>query len=175
MPPAEVTVSHPIVDVVLDHYRPALGSQEVLYRNHVYRCLNYQRMLFGEIPDTAALAWAVHDLGIWTEETVDYLEPSAALAEQWCDCLDIDDAEVVATLVLDHHRIRPVRDELVETFRQADRIDVSCGRIRGGLSAAAVSRVVAEFPYAGFHRFLAGRIGPYALSHPRRPLPMLRW
>ncbi|MFI5715487.1 hypothetical protein [Nocardia sp. NPDC051750] len=175
MPPAEVTVSHPIVDVVLDHYRPALGSQEVMYRNHVYRCLNYQRLLLGEIPDTAALAWAVHDLGIWTAETVDYLEPSAELATQWCDCLDIDDAPTVATLVRDHHRIRPVRDELAETFRRADRIDVSYGRIRGRLSATTVSRVVSELPYAGFHRFLATRIGSYALRHPRRPLPMLRW
>jgi hypothetical protein len=74
----EVVTAHPIVDAVLDRHRDALGDDLPTYRNHVYRCINYHQLLLGaSIPDFAALAWAAHDLGIWTARTFDYLTPSA--------------------------------------------------------------------------------------------------
>jgi len=35
--------------------------------------------------------------------------------------------------------------------------------------------VVAQLPYRGFHAFLARGLTSYAVRHPLRPLPMLRW
>jgi hypothetical protein len=45
------------------------------YRNHVYRGLTYHQLLGAALPDAATLAWAVHDLGIWTAGSFDYLTP----------------------------------------------------------------------------------------------------
>ena len=82
----EVVTGHPIVDAVLDRHRDALGDALPTYRNHVYRCINYHQLLLGgSIPDVAALAWAAHDLGIWTAHTFDYLTASADLAAHHAD------------------------------------------------------------------------------------------
>lgn len=169
-------LSHPVIDDVLARHRDALGADERAYRHHVYRCASYQRALLGgELPDTAALAWAVHDLGIWTAGTFDYLAPSAALGETHAAELGLPDTALVRTLVLDHHGLRTRTDPLVETFRVADRVDVSRGLLRGGLDARFVRQVVERFPYAGFHQFLVKSGLRHAVRHPLRPLPMLRW
>ncbi|MGW5106650.1 hypothetical protein [Nocardia sp. NPDC004123] len=172
----QIHTSHPVVDAVLDRYHRELGDELPKYRNHVLRSLNYQQLLLGEpVPDTAALAWAVHDLGIWTAGTWDYLEPSAQLVTQHAAEFGIDDVERTRRMVLDHHRLRGTNDRLSETFRVADRIDASRGLVYHPLTRADVKSVVAQLPYLGFHMFLAHRAATYALAHPIRPLPMVRW
>ncbi|MGW6727209.1 hypothetical protein ACWF9G_15020 [Nocardia sp. NPDC055029] len=168
--------SHPVIDAVLARHRSALGQDEQTYRNHVYRCANYQwELLDGELPDTAALAWAVHDLGIWTAGTFDYLTPSAGLVDEFAAEFGIADPELVRTMVLDHHGLVARADPLVETFRLADRVDVGHGLLRGRIDAEFVAQVVERFPYAGFHRFLVRSGLRHLVRHPARPLPMLRW
>ncbi|WP_019925826.1 hypothetical protein [Nocardia sp. BMG111209] len=172
----QVRTSHPIVDAVLDRYRREIGESLPTYRNHVLRSLNYQQLLLGEpVPDAAALAWAVHDLGIWTAGTWDYLEPSADLVEQHAADFGVDDIEGARRMVLDHHRLRANNDRLSETFRVADRIDASRGLLRRPATRADVEAVVAQLPYRGFHAFLVRRATLYALTHPTHPLPMVRW
>ncbi|MQY20889.1 hypothetical protein [Nocardia macrotermitis] len=169
-------MSHPVIDLVLQRYSNALGPHERMYRNHVFRCYNYQHLLLRtEVPDTAALAWVVHDLGIWTAGTMDYLHPSADLADRLCSEFGIGDIDTVRTLVLDHHRIRPVADRLNETFRVADRIDLTRGWLRNDLERHQVLHIRAELPHLGFHGFLARRIPLHALRNPSHPFPMLRW
>src|SRR5436305_284174 len=91
---ADIVTAHPIVDVVLDQRRDALGDDRAAYRNHVYRCITYHQVLLGfPVPDVAALAWATHDLGIWTAGTFDYLTPSAELAAAYADELGIADVD----------------------------------------------------------------------------------
>nr|WP_276044379.1 hypothetical protein [Mycobacterium cookii] len=146
------------------------------YRNHVYRGITYQQLLLGfPIPDVAALAWAVHDLGIWTAHTFDYLGPSADLGAQYAAQFGVADVEQLRALVCEHHRLRPVDDRLVETFRQADLVDVSHGLLRRGIKRSAVRCAVKDLPYNGFHTFLAKGLTGYAVRHPLRPAPMLRW
>jgi hypothetical protein len=173
----EVITAHPIVDTVLDRHSDALGNDLSAYRNHVYRCLTYHQLLLGfSVPDAAALAWATHDLGIWTAGTFDYLTPSADLAAAYADEFGIADVDQLRALVTEHHRLRPLRDaRLTETFRQADLIDVSHGLLRQGIARPAVRAAVEQLPYNGFHAFLARGLTGYVVRHPLRPLPMMRW
>ncbi|WP_189031957.1 hypothetical protein [Nocardia rhizosphaerihabitans] len=169
-------LSHPVIDAVLERHHAALGGDERTYRHHVYRCANYQReLLGGELPDTAALAWAVHDLGIWTAGTFDYLGPSADLVDGFAAEFGITEPELAQTMVLEHHGVRARTDPLVETFRLADRVDVGHGVLRGRIDAEFIAQVVERFPYAGFHRFLVRSGLRHLVRHPLRPLPMLRW
>jgi hypothetical protein len=172
----DVVAEHPIVDAVLDRHRDALGDDLAAYRNHVYRCLTYHQLLLGfSIPDAAALAWATHDLGIWTAGTLDYLTPSADLAAAYADEFGIADVHQLRALVTEHHRLRPVDDRVTETFRQADLIDVSHGVLRHGIGRAAIRAAVSMLPYNGFHMFLVKGLTGYAVRHPLRPLPMMRF
>jgi len=172
----EVVTSHPIVDAVLDRHRDALSDDLPIYRNHVYRCINYHQLLLGaSIPDFAALAWAAHDLGIWTARTFDYLTPSADLAARHAAEFGITDIGRLQMLITEHHRLRRTDDRVTETFRRADLVDVSHGLLRNTIGRSAVHAVVAELPYLGFHAFLAKGLAGYAARHPSRPLPMMRW
>jgi hypothetical protein len=172
----EVVAAHPIVDAVLVRHRDALGDDLSAYRNHVYRCITYHQLLLGfSIPDVAALAWATHDLGIWTAGSFDYLTPSADLAATYADEFGIADVGQLRALITEHHRLRRVDDRVTETFRQADLIDVSHGVLRQGIERSAVRAAVNELPYNGFHGFLVKGLTGYAVRHPLRPLPMMRW
>jgi hypothetical protein len=172
----DTVTTHPIVDAVLYRHRDALGDDASTYRNHVYRCITYQQLLLGvSIPDVAALAWAVHDLGIWTAGTFDYLAPSADLGAGYADEFGIADIDQLRALVGEHHRLRRVDDRLAETFRQADLVDVSRGLLRRRIKRSAVRAAVTDLPYNGFHAFLAKGLTGYAVRHPLCPLPMMRW
>jgi hypothetical protein len=168
--------THPIVDAVLHRYGDALGGDYGAYHNHVYRGLNYHQALWGApVPDWAALAWAVHDLGIWTAGTFDYLGPSADLASTLADQFGITEVGDARTTIVEHHKLRAARDPMTEAFRIADRIDVSRGLLVGSLQRSFVKGVVRELPYLGFHAFLVRGLLGYAAVHPQRPFPMLRW
>ncbi|WP_204369130.1 hypothetical protein [Methylocucumis oryzae] len=126
-----------------------------------------------------AIAVAFHDLGIWTNQTCDYLEPSQQLAhdylvkygqEDWCD-------EIAAMIGL-HHKIRPYKAKpnwLVEPFRKADWTDVSQGMLKFGLASSTVAEILAHFPNAGFHKRLLALSKQRLQTHPFKPLPMLRF
>lgn len=172
----EVVRSHPIVDALLERHRVALGDDMSAYRNHVYRGVNYHQLLLGApLPDFAVLAWAAHDLGIWTAGSFDYLTPSAELAASYADEFGITEIDWLQRLITEHHRLRPVNDRMTETFRRADLVDVSRGWLRSRISRSDMHAVVAALPYCGFHAFLAKGLARYAGRHPLNPLPMLRW
>ena len=71
------------LDRVLHAHRAALGGDFTAYRNHTYRVVNLCAAQFqksSEQLEKVATAAAFHDLGIWTEGTFDYLQPSVRLA-----------------------------------------------------------------------------------------------
>jgi hypothetical protein len=172
----DAVTSHPLIESVLERHREALGCHLHTYRNHVYRSLTYHQLLLGSsVPDSVALAWAVHDLGIWTAGTFDYLMPSADLASAHADEFGITDIEHVRTIITGHHKVRRAENHMTETFRMADLVDVSRGVLSGPIARLRVKAVVAQLPYLGFHAFLVRGLARHAVGHPVRPFPMLRW
>jgi hypothetical protein len=166
------------VDAILaDHAAPLAGDFGG-YRNHARRIAIFCSALSGPAPDAEekiAIAAAFHDLGIWTDGTFDYLDPSVTRAvtylEQTGRC---DWTPEIRSMILGHHAIRPATG-LEEAFRRADWIDVSLGIRRFGLPRSLIRQSFARFPSAGFHTRLVTLALRRFRSHPLDPLPMLRW
>lgn len=174
----DVVTQNAVVDAVLNRHAEALGDSFTDYRNHLYRAMNYQLRLLGlsQPPPEIALAWAAHDLGIWTAETFDYLPPSETLAVGLAPEFGITDTARVSSMIVEHHKLRAVADPWVETFRLADRIDAFRGLTIGtGIGRDDVDEAVDALPYGRFHMFVVKRALTWTRKHPLRPLPMLRW
>ncbi len=169
------------LDAVLRTHAAALGRDFTAYRNHTHRVVNF--CVVHATPDVdalekIALAAAFHDLGIWTDGTFDYLQPSIELAidhlaragrSAW--------APEITAMILEHHKITPYRTNphwLVDPFRRADWADVSRGLIPFGLPRRVVREAFAIWPSAGFHRRLVQLSLERLRAHPATPLPMLR-
>jgi len=170
---------HPLIESVLGSFRLQLGRDFAAYRGHVYRVFHYCRALVGgEAHQAIAVAAVFHDIGIWADDTFDYLEPSRARARAFLAAQPVAPAAEVESMIDLHHKLTrcpPGAGELVEAFRRADLVDLSCGCIRFGLPRAFVRGVREVFPNAGFHAAI-GRIGfCWLLRHPWRPLPMMKW
>ncbi len=178
-----MTLEHPdlgLVDRILEEHAADLGKDLAGYGNHARRVARFCLALHpdgAETPAKVAVAAAFHDLGIWTADTLAYLEPSADLARAWLE-RESRDAwidEVCAMIDL-HHKLRPVAGRpLVEAFRRADLVDVSLGSVRAGLPRSLVRDVRAALPNAGFHARLTRLALAWIPRHPLRPLPFLRW
>ena len=73
----------PPLDELLAQHAAAMGCDAVPYRNHAYRVANLCIAFASRDSDTVhkiAIAAALHDMGIWTQGTFDYLDPSIELA-----------------------------------------------------------------------------------------------
>ena len=82
---ADVLTSSPLVEEVLDHHASELGYDLIAYRNHVYRVVNLYLAILGKSPfelEKIVVAAVFHDLGIWTNNTFDYIAPSVAIARK---------------------------------------------------------------------------------------------
>jgi hypothetical protein len=125
-----------------------------------------------------AVAAVFHDLGIWTNDTFDYIAPSIALAHDYLVAHAREDwsAEIEA-MISDHHKItRSTADpnSLVEPFRRADWIDVTRGLRGFGIPRPFIARLFATWPDAGFHwRLLTLTLDRFR-CHPLTPLPMVK-
>lgn len=176
-----VTKSYPRVSAILDSYADLLGGDRTAYQHHVYRVLNYYAALRGsdEIPEAVLIAAAFHDIGIWTDHTIDYLEPSARHAEDYLHHHQLAALQTEVREVIEyHHKLTPYEEShasTVEAYRRADLVDLSLGAIRFGLPADFVRSVKAALPNAGFHGRLVRLAAKQLLRRPWQPLPMIRW
>jgi len=171
----------PLLDAILENWRVPLGSDFTAYRNHCYRVLNFCLAFCGESAETiskVSIAVAFHDLGIWVNNTYDYIGPSQRLARDYLANTNQDAwREEIETMIEQHHKLRKYKANpnwLVESFRKADWIDVSRGRLRFGLPADFVAKTLAAFPNAGFHKRLIALTKQRLKTHPFSPLPMMR-
>lgn len=173
------------VDATLDMYRHDLTEDYQMYRNHVLRVLSFLACLHGSevtrgVPSHEVQVAAIfHDIGIWTDHSLDYLGPSTVRAMRYLDDNTSDgiDRDLVQTLITNHHKVRPAgeADSLVEIFRRADLVDVTHGIIRFSISRDQIHGIASRYPYLGFQSFLARSLLRNAARSPRRPFPMLRF
>lgn len=146
------------VEELLARYENVIGEDLPGYRNHVYRTITYAMHFLDYDPGLEPLvetAFVYHDIGLWTDHELAYLEPSETMAltdnEKFGWGLD---ADALRGAIHWHHKISPYKgphEDVIEACRKADWIDVSKGTIRKGLSKAAVKEVEAAFPNLGFH------------------------
>lgn len=173
---------YPLADALFSQWQAALGKDATAYRNHVYRVLNFALALNpvqGEAQEQLVVAAVFHDLGIWSDGTFDYLEPSVARAQTWLEENDHSDwGPIVAIIIREHHKIRRYQGahgDVVESLRRADLTDLSLGLIRWGLPRDVVRRVRKQFPNTGFHLCLLKLAVKQLLRKPWRPMPMMKW
>ncbi|MCK9283157.1 MAG: hypothetical protein M0P39_02625 [Rhodocyclaceae bacterium] len=172
----------PLLEEILGGWKAALGEDYLGYRNHVYRMVHFclaLRVCGAEEKQKILVAAAFHDLGIWSDHTVDYLPPSIALAKAYLLEHDLASwSEEIALMIDEHHKLRPSRNPrypLVEVFRRGDLVDFSLGTVKWGLPGAYVARVKATFPNAGFHKRLLQLAGSWFAEHPLSPPPFVKW
>jgi hypothetical protein len=170
------------VDQVLNDHASELRHDFVGYRNHVYRVANLCLAIAGddrEELEKIAVAAVFHDLGIWTNQTFDYIAPSVALAREHLAARGLVDwIPEIDAMIADHHKItssRAAPPSLAESFRRADWIDVSRGFRRFGLPRPFIASVIDTWPSAGFHRRLVTLTIDRFKRHPLSPLPMVKW
>lgn len=168
------------IEEILGQYAPAIGRDYTRYRNHVYRVFLNCLLIDPDErhTDAYAIAAAFHDIGIWTKNTIDYLDPSIAEAKVYLDNAGESSLlEEIGTMILWHHKVfvydGPFQQK-TETFRRADWIDVSLGLISFGTDRRRLIAYRKALPNAGFHWFLIKKISKNLLRHPLNPLPMFR-
>lgn len=171
----------PEVDRLLETYRDRMGARHDAYRNHLYRMMNFTLFLNG--PDESIMAplevaGFFHDIDFVLRGNNNYLEPSAEMACAYLEETGRSDlAPLVTALIVWHHKLTRYtgdQGEIVEYFRRADLVDLSLGMVRAGVDKAFIKEAKRAFPNAGFHKVLFTTIVPYALTHPFKPMPMMR-
>lgn len=154
-----------LVEEILSPWQGRIGADYDGYKNHVYRMLHCCFALAPDISDEnqrkLTIAACHHDIGIWSEHTVDYLPPSIREAAKYLKAKQLSCWEEEVALLIDlHHKVRPIHGPLaqkyplLEIFRRADLADFSLGLILGGVPAHFMQLLKRQFPNAGFHKML---------------------
>lgn len=175
-----MTYPNHTIEELLHKFQPVLGADYEKYRNHVYRVFLACLLMDDDPTNTEkyAIAAVFHDIGIWTDHTIDYLDPSIAGAKTWLnENGKAAWSEEIALMIHWHHkprRYRGIQQQLVENFRKADWIDVSLGLSNFGVDKHQLQYNRKQLPNRGFHLFLLKKLGRNFFRHPLKPLPMFR-
>jgi len=172
-----------LLEKILAEYKDVVGDDFKPYKYHVYRVVNFCFQLKQDIDDEQEekiiIAACFHDLGIWTNNTFDYLQPSIALAKEYLTQRNLDKWFGEIELMIDfHHKFRKYNDNnhsLVEIFRRADLIDVSLGLVKFSLPAEYIENIKNKFPNSGFHKKITQLAIREFFRNPSNPLPMVKW
>jgi hypothetical protein len=170
-----------LLDDILMPWRDIIGDDFHGYRNHCCRMVNCCLALQEcdkETKNKLMIAAAFHDIGIWTEKTLDYLPPSVTPALAYLQENDLQQwTEEITLMIAEHHKLSEYSNQeypLVELFRKGDLVDFSLGMIRFGLPKAFIRELKKTYPNAGFHRRLMKLGGLWLIRHPLNPLPMMK-
>ena len=149
------------VETLFEPYRAKIGKDYDGYRNHVYRTITYAMHFLDQSQEFEPLvetAFVYHDIGLWTDRALAYLEPSEAVALNDNRKLGWGlDPDALRGAIHWHHKLfryRGKHQEVIEACRKADWIDATQGWIRKGMSRSSVAEVESVFPNCGFHKSL---------------------
>jgi hypothetical protein len=168
------------VTQLLAPFAPVIGAYLEKYQNHVCRvvanCLAIDNSEKNR--NKYIIAGVFHDIGIWTNQTIDYLAPSANIATRYL--LDSTQEMLIPEIIAMihwHHKTTSYNGEYsntVNTFRKADWIDVSFGLLSFDSDPKVGRMYRKQFPNRGFHMFLLKQLARNFFRHPLSPLPMFR-
>jgi hypothetical protein len=153
------------VEALLEPYRDAIGHDYDGYRGHIYRVLSYAMHFLGGNGARGVVETALvyHDLGLWSDKELAYLEPSIERAQHDNETRSWGyDPQLLHDIIYWHHKITPVRGpnaDIVNAVRKADWIDATQGLLRMGMPKRCIEKVTDAIPAAGFYDTLK-RIGP---------------
>jgi hypothetical protein len=152
------------VEKHLTRYQELLGDDYAGYRGHIYRVLTYSlHFLHGSEEKRSVIAAALvfHDLGLWTDHTLAYLEPSVKRAEEYFDSRSwsLEDRQLLKDIIYWHHKLTPYQGpaeaaEVINAVIKADLIDASFGLITKGMPRAHIEKVSQAIPENNFHKTL---------------------
>ena len=172
----------PLLDEILSEWKETIGADFLGYRNHVYRMVNFCLALkecSAVEREKIIIAGAFHDIGIWIEDTVDYIPPSIPPAVAYLKRRNLEEwSDEIQLMISEHHKLREYHHDaypLVEVFRRGDLVDFSFGFYKFGLPKRYIKSVKEDFPNSGFHQSLGKRAGKWFLSNPLNPSPMMKW
>lgn len=172
----------PLLEKILGKWKNEIGNDYAGYKNHVYRMIHFcfaQNTFKTEEREKIIIAGCFHDLGIWSNDTFDYLPPSVALAKDYLRQNNLEQWIPEIEMMIDmHHKLGKYQDNqspLIEVFRKGDLVDFSLGFVKCGLPQSYIKSVKARFPNAGFHKRLVKLAGGWFCRHPLNPLPVLKW
>lgn len=126
------------IDELLSPWETAIGADLPGYKNHILRVLNFTLWHLGGDEThqrTLEAALVYHDIGLWSDHELAYLEPSSAQAlranseQNW----GLDPA-LLEGLIVWHHKITPYTGphaDLINALRRADWADFTHGATRG--------------------------------------------
>jgi hypothetical protein len=151
----------PFVEELLGRYETLIGRDFHCYRNHVYRTITYAMHFLGNAEDHEKLveaAFVYHDIGLWTDHELAYLEPSEAVAIADNEKYGLGlDPSLLRGAIHWHHKIFPYTGhhrQVIEACRKADWIDASKGILRKGMGRGQIQKVENTFPNLGFQETL---------------------
>ncbi len=145
------------VEELFSPYRDVIGKDYNAYRGHVFRSITFaMHFLAGDASHRKMVetAFVYHDIGLWSENNLAYLEPSEALALQDNETKGFGlDLETLQAAIHWHHKVTPYSGHnatVVNAVRKADWIDASQGMLRKGLTKMQVKAVQEAIPDYGF-------------------------
>lgn len=174
----------------------AIGNDFTGYRNHCLRVLTFTNYFLPDFVDPkvpnaielAAVALAYHDVGLWTDLDLNYLEPSKHRLEKAVGgSYSAQEIKVMDAIIMEHHKVLEYRSDafsdaenaLINAVRKADWADATMGLIRYGLPAGLLEVAYDKIPEAGFHAMLAGmdaRLSPgNKLNGTMEVLKIFKW
>lgn len=172
----------PLLEEILGKWKSEIGNDYAGYKNHVYRMIHFcfaQRDFNDEERKKIIIAGCFHDLGIWSNDTFDYLPPSVNLTADYLRQSNLEQwIPEISLMIAAHHKLRKYQDNenpLIEIFRKGDLVDFSLGFVKCGLPKTYIKNIKKKFPNAGFHKTLARTAGGWFFKHPLNPLPVLKW
>ena len=172
----------PLLEQIFLAWKDTIGVEYQGYRNHVYRMIHFCLALKDcteEEQEKIIIAAAFHDLGIWIEDTVDYIPPSVPPAMNYLRSRNLEKwSEEIKLMITEHHKITPYKDTkypLVEIFRQGDLVDFSLGIFKFGIPKTYIEEVKARFTNSNFHKNLGKRAIKWFFKHPLNPVPMMKF
>lgn len=151
----------PEVESILIDYKDVIGTDYEGYRGHIYRVLSYSMHYLKNNEtylDVIAAALVYHDIGLWTDRQLDYLEPGCKHAkDRFKGVYDENKLHLLDDIIYYHHKLTPFvgdHEDIVNAVRKSDMIDFSLGLVNYGMPDRHIEVVHRKIPNNGFHQHL---------------------